>query len=249
MCNATFIGIDLAWKSERNPTAAATLKGGSDGAELVSVATLRSVHEILQYVRAQTTDHTVIAIDAPLIITNETGQRLCETAIGRRYGKHHASCHTSNLGLYKDAASVVLTNALLDDGFEHPRIHNDKQRRVIAEVYPHAAMVALFNLQSIIKYKKGLVASRRQGLEELRVKLRRLSQAEPSLIGSSTLKKLLTTDLHLLTGQALKNYEDILDAVFCAYLALYFWRWRWQRNELFGDVLSGYILNPKQQPL
>ena len=28
--------------------------------------------------------NTVIAIDAPLIILNETGQRACETAVGKR---------------------------------------------------------------------------------------------------------------------------------------------------------------------
>lgn len=245
MSNATFIGVDLAWKSDQNPTAAATLKGDAAGIVLHSLETLRSTDEVLRYLRHEATEQTVIAIDAPLIITNETGQRLCETAVGRRYGKNHASCHTSNLGLYKDAASVALTTALLDDGFEHPRINDDKQKRVVAEVYPHAAMVALFKLDRIIKYKKGPVASRRLGLEQLRVKLRALSQAEPPLIGSLTLEKLLSVDLALLTGRSLKDYEDKLDAVFCAYLALYFWYWRWERNELFGDVLSGYILNPK----
>ncbi len=52
-------------------------------------------------------------------------------------------------------------------------------------------------------------------------------------------------DLNELVGQRLKNYEDWLDALFCAYLAYYFWHWRWERNELFGDIESGYILNPK----
>ena len=33
-------------------------------------------------------------------------------------------------------------------------------------------------------------------------------------------------------------------AVFCAYLAYYFWYWRMQRNEIFGNVDDGYILNP-----
>jgi predicted RNase H-like nuclease len=32
--------------------------------------------------------------------------------------------------------------------------------------------------------------------------------------------------------------------LFCAYLAYYFWYWGWERNELFGDVESGYILTP-----
>ena len=38
---------------------------------------------------------------------------------------------------------------------------------------------------------------------------------------------------------------NALDALFCAYLAYYFWYWRWETNEIFGDLHSGYILNLK----
>jgi predicted RNase H-like nuclease len=40
MSTATFIGIDLAWKSQRNPTGAAVLRGDRAGARLEIVATL-----------------------------------------------------------------------------------------------------------------------------------------------------------------------------------------------------------------
>jgi len=59
------------------------------------------------------------------------------------------------------------------------------------------------------------------------------------------LQEVLAVDLNELIGQRLKNFEDWLDALFCAYLAYYFWYWGWERNELFGDIESGYILNPK----
>lgn len=39
-------------------------------------------------------------------------------------------------------------------------------------------------------------------------------------------------------------HEDTLDAVFCSYLAYYFWYWNMERNEVFGTVETGYILNP-----
>jgi predicted RNase H-like nuclease len=51
-----------------------------------------------------------------------------------------------------------------------------------------------------------------------------------------------------LRGRRLKAHEDKLDAFFCAYLAYYFWYWRLDRVEIFGDVASGYIANPKLQP-
>lgn len=222
------------------------MRGDRSGAQIETIATLRSTEAALDFVRANTTENTVVAIDAPLIIVNETGQRVCETLVGQRYGKHDASCHTSNLRLYKNASSVRLTTSLLADGFTHVR--NDGRERLghlVAEVYPHAAMVALFNLEKIIKYKKGPVPRRRLGLGELRAKLGELTEANPRIVMTDMLRTLLTTDLEVLGGRALKNYEDILDAVFCAYLAFYFWYWGWERNELFGDVESGYILNPQ----
>ena len=114
----------------------------------------------------------------------------------------------------------------------------------MAEVYPHAAMVALWDLPKTIKYKRGSVAENRMGLNTLRAYLSRLSKAEPPLRRSGVLSELLTAELNQLSGRKLKDYEDQLDALFCAYLAYYFWYWRWERNEVFGDLESGYILNP-----
>jgi cytidine deaminase len=59
------------------------------------------------------------------------------------------------------------------------------------------------------------------------------------------LSELLTAELNQLSGRRIKDYEDKLDGLFCAYLAYYFWYWGWERNEVFGDLKSGYILNPK----
>ena len=56
-------------------------------------------------------------------------------------------------------------------------------------------------------------------------------------------EQLLSEDISKLPGQKLKMHEDTLDAVLCAYLAYYFWYWRWNRNEVFGDVATGYIVN------
>lgn len=245
MKTTTFIGIDLAWKSERNPTGAALLKGNRLGAKLQLIATLRSMEEVLTFVRTHRGEESVVAIDAPLIITNETGQRACETAVGKRYGNRDASCHTSNTKLYPEAASVALAGQLLADGFIH--VEDLKKKRtcqILAEVYPHAAMVAMFGLPKILKYKKGTLAKRRLGLTLFQNLLTQLRDAEPPLLPAELSQEILEKDLNQLPGKALKDYEDMLDAFFCAYLGFYFWYWGWERNELFGDTDSGYILNP-----
>ena len=242
----SFIGIDFAWRSDKNPTGAVLMRGDRSGARVEVLSTLRAGEAVLDFVLANSTEDTIVAIDAPLIIVNETGQRVCETEIGKRYGRNEASCHTSNLRLYKDANSVRLTTALLANGFDHVAVAKEEPvGRLVAEVYPHAAMVELFKLEKIIKYKKGLVSAKRVGLEELRGRLAGLTKAEPRIIMSDILNALLTISLEGLAGRALKNYEDILDALFCSYLAYYYWYWGWERNRLFGDIEAGYILNPK----
>ncbi len=93
-------GIDLAWRSNKNPTALAI--GSLMGSELELTAVAKDLFGIARVVTYLNNlpDLYGIAIDAPLIIENSSGQRKCETLIGQEYGSRHASCHTSNLTLF-----------------------------------------------------------------------------------------------------------------------------------------------------
>ena len=196
----------------------------------------------------QCTTNTVIAVDAPLIIKNETGRRPCETQISRRFGSRHASAHSSNLMLYPNAESVLLADMLERHGFSqdiNPETDKARSGRWFFEVYPHPAHVVLFDLPRIVKYKKGRVANRKHGLIEFRLHMWvKLTRAEPCLLPTPILGELTHTDLTIVKGKALKQYEDTLDAVLCAYIALYYWRWGAEKNEMFGDLDTGYIINP-----
>lgn len=85
---------------------------------------------------------------------------------------------------------------------------------------------------------------KREGLRMLALHMRQLCNAAPTLRANHALKELLTRDCEPLRGARLKMHEDALDDVFCAYLAHYFWFWALKRNEVFGNVEQGYILNP-----
>ena len=127
--------------------------------------------------------------------------------------------------------------------------HVDRQRpgRWIIEVYPHPAHVVLFDRSRIIKYKKGRVAARREGLNELRRSISdQLGIATPSLLGSSALQGLLSTQLDCLRGVELKQYEDTLDAVFSAFIAAHYWVWAAERNDMIGTMHDGYIVTPSR---
>lgn len=242
-----FIGIDLAWQTDKNNSGIAVARGDARGAVLVDHSEgIQSVEGVVEYVLSRATAHTVIAIDAPLILVNETGQRPCETDVSKRFGKYHAAANTTNLKRYPDAGSVRLASRLQEAGFQqvaNPAPAKRRSGRWMFEVYPHPAQVTLFGLPRIIKYKKGAVAGRRAELDRLRKYLRDgLSGANPPLDASEP--ELLRGDISGMKGKFLKQYEDLLDACFCAYLALFLWHWGAERNEVFGDLDSGYIIVP-----
>jgi predicted RNase H-like nuclease len=245
---ASFIGVDLAWRGEGRNSGLAAFLGSENGAEAMHVGEgAQSLDAVLEFILRHEAETTAIAIDAPLIIENPDGQRPCETLVSRRFGRAHASAHTSNLKRFPNAASVELVRRLEEHGFRHclaPDAPWNREGRWFFEVYPHPAQVVLFQRDRIISYKKGTVAAKRLGLEELRAEIcGRLVSAE-RFWPTPSLREFLSVDLESLRGRTLKHYEDALDAIMCSYLAFHLWRWGWQRSELLGDLTSGYIVVP-----
>jgi predicted RNase H-like nuclease len=48
------------------------------------------------------------------------------------------------------------------------------------------------------------------------------------------------------TGAVLKEVEDKLDSLICAYVAAYWWYWGKERNLVLGDRTTGYIVIPQR---
>jgi predicted RNase H-like nuclease len=105
-------------------------------------------------------------------------------------------------------------------------------------------MVQLFGLERVIRYKKGRVDDKRAGLNILREHLRKLANGSAGWRTSALLAEILIRDPWALSGRSLKHHEDTLDAILCAYLAWYCWRWGLERNEMFGTLEHGYIVVP-----
>ena len=249
--DTTFIGVDLAWQGNSNHTGVAIAQATEAGAVLTAISDgITSFDAVAEFVVRHATENTVVAIDAPLVIKNVTGRRNCESLISRKFGARHASAHSSNLTLYPGGGPTELVSLLGRHGFAHDvNLETARRRngRWIFEVYPHPAQVVLFHRDRIIRYKKGSVAQRRAGLETLRYYLTEmlregLPAIEPGEVGLA----LSTQPLEDLHGLSLKRYEDLLDSWFCAYLALYVWWWGIERNEMLGDLDSGYIIVPTQ---
>lgn len=217
-----FIGVDLAWKTERHHSGIAVARATGPGAILESVSSgITSLEKAASFVIENGRRSAVVAVDAPLVVTNQYGQRPCETEIGRRFGGYEASAHTTNLSLYPDPGGVRFRRALEAAGFAQcadPAAIQGCKDLSLFEVYTHPAQVVLFNLDKTLKYKKGTVAQKRAGLGDYRRHLRRLCEAVGFQL-SPNVGWLFHLSLDSMAGRPLKWHEDTLDAVFCAVLA------------------------------
>jgi predicted RNase H-like nuclease len=248
-----FVGVDPAWAIDQRHSGVAVLEGGERGAELVALSSqIHSLDGITQLIRQHLAPNLVVAIDASLIVSNHTGQRPCERSIGQAFGCFGASCHSTNRSRRHFDSGERLVSRLAREGFRHGlplSLATRRPGRWLIEVYPHPAMVRLFNLGRILPYKKGPIPERRAGLTQLQAYIGELMTSGRGLKASPCLEQLLEARPQDRRGRALKMLEDLLDAVFCAYLAWYFWRWGEERNDVFGDLESGYVVVPRRDSL
>lgn len=196
----------------------------------------------------------MIAVDAPTLIPNTQGMRLPDRLTHKYFGRYHAGCYPANLSMAFAQRTVIFGLELECRGFAHaPAIALQQLGRYQIEVFPHPAIVNLFNLQRILKYKKGRLWERRLELEKLHTLiLKNLPISQPSLNFSSPLRfcgvrsataSRLFSEIPT-TSVALKAVEDQLDSLICAYVGAHWWYWGWKRNLVLGDATTGYIIIP-----
>ena len=232
-----FLGIDLGWYGKPSGLASIGLEEG--GLVLRQIARMQSVDEIVDWIgREAGSGSAVAAVDAPLVIRNAAGIRVAERELNADYRRFHAGCHAANLGR-PFAPNVTAFRMRLEElGFAHgPGFQARQAGRFQIEVHPHAASVSLFELDRIVKYKRGARDARAAGLRRLRrLMLTRLPTLDPALP--------LWLPGVPVKGN-LKPVEDRMDSVFCAYLAAYWWWWGQARNRVYGsEEDGGYIVVP-----
>ena len=95
----------------------------------------------------------LVAIDAPLVVANPTGNRPAERALNRDFARFDAGAHPSNTGKPEFAGRPGVPGSRAAPGPGHRPGVAGAPRRAI-EVYPHPATVALFRLGRTLKYKQ-----------------------------------------------------------------------------------------------
>lgn len=241
-----FIGIDLGWKSQ--PSGLCCLELVGDRLHLLSLERIEAISDIFSWLNncVQPKDNAIVAVDAPTIIPNLTGSRLPDRLTHKHFGRYHAGCYPANLSLAFANRTVGFGLELENRGFSHaPEITPHWLGRYQIEVFPHPAIVELFNLPLILKYKKGRLLERRLELIKLH---KYIVEVLPTLTPALNLYShpVLFAEIPTI-GTALKALEDKLDSLICAYVGAYWWYWGLERNIVLGDRLAGYIVIPKRE--
>ena len=230
-----YIGIDLAW-SKKNPSYIIIAQYINNTLTITHNKYLL-FEEITQYIDNITTNQkTIIAIDAPIIINNELGNRQTEIDFLKDFSKYKLGAYPVNktlfMKIYKSMAGVDLYNQLKTYNYKIGLYSNKN----IIEVYPHATIMTLYNNMKVLpyKYKKG------RSKEFIKEQL---------LIYSNFLKKdIYKIEINLLdnkTFKSLKNYEDYLDSINCTISAYY--AVEHNNNLVYGNINIGLLLVPNKK--
>ncbi len=237
-----FAGVDLAWAG-RNPTGIAVVD--ADG-RLARIGAVGDDAAVLAALSPYVEGDCLVAFDAPLVVTNQAGQRPAEAALNRDFRRFEAGAHPSNTAKpeFADGPRAARLAATLGLDMD-PR--SSAPRRAI-EVYPHPATVVLLRLARTLKYK----AKPGRDLDRLKSELLLLMDGIEKLAHAPVPLCVASHDgwvelrRRVVTAQRkseLRRAEDPVDAVVCAYVALYAQRCP-AGVTIYGDFATGYIVTP-----
>jgi predicted RNase H-like nuclease len=130
-----FLGVDLAGRPVPQT-------GGDDTGRLMASARVKTHDEIARWIAAQPGRVIVTAVDAPLIVPNETGQRVPGKLIGQAFGGFGASAHTSDHTRFPGGDTQALRLAQPFGWAVDPGTPTGGDVGVCIEVYPHPRSLA-----------------------------------------------------------------------------------------------------------
>jgi predicted RNase H-like nuclease len=233
-----YVGIDLAW-GRRSPTGVAVLdRGGA----LEHVGVAGDDADVLSQIAPYVEGDCIVAVDAPLVVTNPTGNRRCEAELNRDFRRWEAGTHPANTGLawFSDGGRGARLCTALDLDLDP---HSPSTRKAI-EVFPHAASVVLFGLDKTLKYKH----KTGRDFAGLRSELLRFigfmeGLSDLDLSGQSGWSDLRNSVQNSTRKAQLRRAEDPVDAVLCAYIGRFATEYP-EKVRVYGDPATGCIVTP-----
>ena len=234
-------GIDLAWGQRARTGLAVVSAEGS----LMASASVHTDAEIRDFLAPYAACLATVAVDAPLIVTNPTGQRPCEREIGAVFGRYGAGAYPANTSNphFNPPRAATLAAAL---GWHTDPAHTGRPGAPgCVEVYPHPAMVGLFSLPYTLPYKgrKGRDLASLEAAYAVLLDSMERHLLELELPRSERWAQLRTIAANPGRKADLERIEDEIDAIVCAHLA-WLWSNRPDALHVYGDVSTGYIVAP-----
>ncbi|MGR2752866.1 DUF429 domain-containing protein [Agromyces arachidis] len=247
-----YLGVDLAW-GEGTPSRAPNETGlvhlAADG-RVLDAGWARGVDEVAGWLVERMSPGDVVAIDAPLVVTNETGIRDAEREVGQRYGRWKVAANPTNLGtpwlagvaLRRRLEASVASFAVVS-GLETP----EPDRISAFECYPYATLVGAAELGYDLerpRYKRpnpALPTGERRAFrarecDDLIERMSRLADADPPLdLRSHPVTASLVEEPSPQADREYKHREDLLDAAICAWTAALWSRHGLSRCQVLGS--------------
>jgi predicted RNase H-like nuclease len=228
------LGIDAAW-TVRNPSGVALVEKSAGAWRLASACpsygafvddeSAGGLPDPANLVAAseRRTGHppSLVAIDMPLARSPIVARRLADNAVSRAYGAKRCATHTPN------AARPGKVSDRFTENFAacgYPLATSTMTTPAVIEVYPHPALVELAGAEERLPYKAAKVArywptatpaDRRVALLAEWAKIIRLLDCK---IGG--VQAALTLPDPSSPARTLKAFEDMLDAVVCAWVGV-----------------------------
>ena len=142
-----FIGIDLAWAEKAKPNESGIVMLDQAGT-IVSAGWAVGIDEVVAWLDRHAPSAALLFVDAPLVVNNARGQRLCEKEVSQRYWRWRVAANSTNLDS-RSLAGVTLREALADRGWRYddgsagpPQSHG----RFFSECYPYTTIVGAHEL-------------------------------------------------------------------------------------------------------
>jgi predicted RNase H-like nuclease len=245
-----FLGVDLAWREDfpgRPANESGVVSIDATG-RILDAGWTRGLHETLAWIESATGDNSaLLLVDAPLIVTNESGQRLCETEVGRRYGRWKVSANTINAHT-PHLAGVKLRSMLQSRGWSYSdgRDGPPRKGRAMSECYPYTTLVGAFEFgydTERPRYKRrpprlGVArwrSERARACDGLINRIQRLATADPPLLlESHPVARRLVEEPSPLGDADYKHREDLIDGLLCAWTAALWSRHGHARCQVLG---------------
>lgn len=244
-------GVDLAWgegSAARPANESGLVQLAADGVVL-DAGWARGVDAVAEWLVERMSPGDVVAIDAPLVVTNERGIRESERQVGQRYGRWKVAANPTNLGT-RWLAGVALRRRLeasvtgfaVVSGAEPP----GTDRVSAFECYPYTTLVGAAELGYDVerpRYKRPNLALpaperrpfRARECDDLIERMTRIAAADPPLdLRSHPVTAALVDEPSPLADAAYKHREDLLDAAICAWTAALWARHGLARCQVLG---------------